>query len=489
MQLEHFSSVKTKNKFYDFNSLLKVANVLVFILSVYFYQVKGPNEYVNTFTLALAGMLAIENIGMLYYEKKRTNPFIIILVFLTTFFYIARVATLIAIPKSFILERALVTSQELNYALIFILFCNASMFLGFYISEVIYLKQKTILTVAEPFPKLRNLSIILMIVVLLIFLGSIGMSNAWSGSITAIFFNQHVILLFSFVFFCYYYSKNPHIFKWFIILLIASLAFLLTYAGSRAGILTIGYLVLIAILVVKQRVLISKKTLLILIILVPTSIFFYIIATFNRSLEEKETNVIKLLDMVDEEFSSANGYLEQKMGLVFERIGFLDYSTALMARKEIYLDIINVEYYTLSIIDNVLTPGFDIFDTPKASHALGYLADGREIPPKEQISLAYQSDQMGIYGEYYVMFLGYTALVAFFFLAAIFQWTYYAFGTSNFLISCLYRALLLNIFYMYINSYGTDWMVFELVSTVFTSFLFMRFYVYSKERKELIQES
>lgn len=492
MRLEYPASAKPIKISYDLNSLLKVANVLIFILSFYLYYIEGANEYVNAYTIALAGLLVIENIGMLHYEKRRNNPFIIILVFLVTFFYIARIATLISIPQSITFQRDSITSKDLNYALTFIFSCNASMLLGFYVSKALNLKRKNLVAVVEPVTKVRNAIMILMILIFSLLLGSQGISGELSAFITAIFFHQQTILLFTFTFITYHYSKISVKVRGLLILLVLAFVLLSTLSGSRSGILTAGYLLLISVLVVKQRVLVGKKILIICLILIPISIYFFIFATFNRSLEMKETSVVNILHMMNEGDILDKEFMERNMGLIYERTGFLDYSSTLIANNKMFAEVINVRYYILSIIDNVLTPGFDIFNTLKASLALGYIVHGQAIPTKQQAALNYQSDQMGIYGEYYVLFFGYPALIVFFFFAFIFQRIYDDFGRINFLLSCLYRSLVLSIFFICINSFGIDWTVFELFGTVCTSFLFAKFYVNRndrKERKELIQVS
>ena len=58
--------------------------------------------------------------------------------------------------------------------------------------------------------------------------------------------------------------------------------------------------------------------------------------------------------------------------LLTERIGFLDFSLDMIANAASYSTIINLKYYLKSIVDNILTPGFDIYDVPSATHALDF---------------------------------------------------------------------------------------------------------------------
>lgn len=483
--MQAISRAKSTKSLYDFNSLLKVANIFLCILSIYLYSIEGDNEYVNQFTVVLAVIIGLENIGMLVYEKRRRNPFVIIIVFLSTIFYLARITTLIAIPLSAIFERDSVTSKNLNYALLFIILCNASMFFGFYIRRVRQVKPENEIQEKYSAKKIRRVILILVIMILMLGLNSMQISGGGLISfIIELFFHQQVVLLFSFVFFFYYYGNISGRGRWQLGLIILAFVFFVTLSGSRNGILGIGTMLLMSMLVVKRKVLVSKWIILSCIILIPISIFLYIAATFNRGLEEKQTNAINVLKMMDEQ-----GFLDKErvqffLGRIFERIGFLDFSTSLIANSEKFSGVVNPIYYSKSIVDNVLTPGFDVFNTPRVSHALGHVAIGQGIPTRDTIAESYQSDQMGIYGEYYILFLGYPALVAFFSLAYIFQWVYDFFRTKNYLLSCLYRVVLLDIFLIYMNSFGTDWIVLEIIGHVCTALFFSRYYNSSNNIKK-----
>ena len=489
MQTLSYADVKPSKSFYDFNSILKVVNVFLCTLTIYVYSIEGANEYVNTFTIVLAIIIALENIGMLFYEKRTSNPFIIILVFITTVFYIARVTTLVSIPSSETFDRDSITYIDLNYALIFIFFSNASIFFGFYISRVLNFKHVKIKRTTYSFGKTRNLLVILLFAILLVIIGSMGISlGGMIDFFVVTFFHSEVIFLFTFAFIAYHYENIPRIVLWIVILLILLFIFFVTIAGSRSGILTAGYLLLISILVVKQRFLVSKTIVLISLMLIPISIFLYIVSTFNRDLELKETNAANLFKLVIEEnifdWEKANFFL----GKIYQRIGFLDYTTSLIKNKEKFTEVINPVYYTKSIIDNVLTPGFDIFNTTKASHTLGPLARGEVIPTRIEAEKIYNSDMMGVYGEYYVMFFGYPALVVIFLLAFGFQRIYDSLGIIS-LPTFMSKVLIVAIFYTWVNSFGSDWIAIELVSTISTAFLLKSFYYTHNKRKYYVYKS
>lgn len=481
------TSAKTSKTLYDLNSLLRVANVLICGLIIYLYNIKDDNDLVNIFTLFLVGLFAIENIGMLSYEKRRRNPFILILVLVMTVFYMFRIATLILIPSSgkVIFQDASLTATDLNYALIFILLSNASMFLGFYIGKKNNVRRKNITCADDPVPKVYNAIIIISLSVLVQFFNVINPETFGRLSIyaQAIFFNLHIILLFTSAFLVYHYNKISLRIRTLFIVMLLAIVLLFTLSGSRAGVLTVIMLLLMGILAVKQRIMISKKIILICLIIIPISMIFFVTATFKRELEIKDTITVEHLYMINEQEVFSYDRMEKHLGLIFYRLGYLDWSTELIADRQKFAKIINGQYYFESIIDNVLTPGFDVFGTPQASHALSYVRRGESIPDKDQIALNYHADQMGIYGEYYVLFYGYPALAVFFCLAFMFQRAFVNLKTTNVLLTCLYRAVLINLYYIHINSFGTDWFGISIVAAVITTSLFARYFVSNRKRK------
>lgn len=479
------STIKRTNS-YDLNSLLRVANVLICGFTIYLYFTTGDTDYVNLLTVFLACLFVIENIGMLLYERRRRNPFIIILVLLMTVFYMFRIATLIISPSSAMtLQVSSITARDLNYALIFILFSNASMFLGFHIGIKKNVIRKSITFEDDQTPKINNAIIIICLLVLINFFGILNpeIFGRLSGFISTLFINQHIILLFTFAMLAYHYDKISQQLRILFIIIFLCMVVLMTLSGSRSGFLTVGMLMLIGILAVKQRMMISKKIILICLIIIPVAMIFFVTATFKRQLDIKDTITVEHLYLANDYGIFGSDIMEKNLSLIYYRLGFLDWSTELIANRQKFARVINGQYYIESITDNVLTPGFDVFGTAKASNALGYVRSGLPIPHKNQISEAYNSEQMGIYGEYYVLFYGYPALVVFFLLAFAFQRAFVTFKTTNVLLACLYRAVLLNLFYIWMNSFGMDWFALDIVSAIITTFLFARYYVSNRKRK------
>jgi len=58
---------------------------------------------------------------------------------------------------------------------------------------------------------------------------------------------------------------------------------------------------------------------------------------------------------------------------IFDRVGFLDFSSEIIANSKHYSNVINMTSYGKSIVDNIFTPGFDVYDQPKISNSLRFV--------------------------------------------------------------------------------------------------------------------
>lgn len=475
------TSANTSKRSYDLNFLLRFANILICALSIFLYCTEDSNDYVDIGTLLLAVLFAVENIGMLLYEKRRRNPFILILVFVMTVFYVSRIPTLIWMPSSAMtFQKLSITAADLNYSLLFILLANLSMFLGFHTGANFAMHRMNLSFQHDSIPQTKNAIIVITIVILINFFDFLNLEylGRLSGFIKVLFCNMYVIILFTFTMLAYHYDRVSRPLRALFALVIICLITLITLGGSRSALLTIAISLLFSVLAVKRKVMISKRVLLVFVTSIPIAYIFFISATIRRHYQSKDLitleHIIIALGQGGFDWNNVKHILSEFL----YRIGFLDFSSDIIARREIFSVILNFGYYIKSVIDNVLTPGFDIFDTPLTSYSLSYIRNGLPIPSKYQVAEAYQSDQLGLYGEYYGLFYGFPALGVLCLVAFMWQMVYVACKTRNALLTCMRRALVLYLFYNFLNSFGMDWFIINnLVPVAITSFLFSRFYI------------
>ena len=161
---------------------------------------------------------------------------------------------------------------------------------------------------------------------------------------------------------------------------------------------------------------------------------------------------------------------------VFDRMGFLDYSTDLIHYAPLYSKVVNVKYYFMSIVDNVFTPGFDVFNVPKVSIALHFIHDNIFLIDKNFAdNQGYFSSELTMYGEMFCLF-GLFSLIIFFLIGYFLQYFILLKLKNNF-DTVLKNGIILFLFYIFINSFGLDWLVLDILS------LFMAYYILKISQK------
>jgi len=460
---------------YDLNFMLVVGNILICAVGLYLFYKIGGNRYVDTSTVILLCIFGMENLLILLYEKKKRDPFILLLLLISLGFYMGRVVTLLYDPWSRSLAMFSFTPDDLNYSLIFIMLSNLSIFLGLSTAgrNILYKKSVTSSYSVNPRRIMGVLLFVFFVSYCLQFAGDI--IGRFAGYIM-LFVNVNLILLFTFIYLAMNFNKVSNTNRIVFLTLIIFFALEVTLSGSRSALLVLACYLLVAILSVKGKIIFSKKMLLISIIIIPVSLFFFILATYIRNVDSRHLDHTKQLTILKEADLIGSKDISHLCRPIFGRIGFLDYSTILIRNQERYSKIINFRYYFESIIDNALTPGFDVFDTPRVSHSMSYISRGESVPTHGDIKAAYQSNMPTVYGEYYVLFHGYPALIIIFVFSYIFKRTYLLIRKKDAFLFYLYRALVLYVFYLWLNSFGIDWILMDLIGIIITVGLFKKFY-------------
>src|SRR5262249_27795051 len=128
-----------------------------------------------------------------------------------------------------------------------------------------------------------------------------------------------------------------------------------------------------------------------------------------------------------------------------------------------------------SIVDNLLTPGFDVYDQPKIANSLQFVYFGLGAPSKMEANEVYQSDQLGIYGEFYALF-GYGCLPLLFLIGLLLKRTYVRLHSTNPFTLAAKRAVTLFIFMKLIDSFGIDWVLIESLPLVAAIYAYSVFF-------------
>ena len=469
----------------SFNFLLKTLNTLFLLVSVYFYYYAGGNDYVNSTTIILCLFLAIELHLFLSYANKNNNLLLTILCFDLILYYSARVFTLLYTEYSVVFLRLNpVTFSDVNYTLFFIIISNFFFFFGIYIAANSKRKRKSKPTVIiDPFSE-KKVIIFLFISILLGFPDFIdfGPLTGLMSFIKFYFLNPFNTVLLAMIYFVSHSERMKYKSKIIFIILFVLQVLGLVFYSSRAAIPTIMLIVLIATLVKNNNKFFLKFShLFMTLILILLSFFLFLFTSFIRPMinEGDITNRDKIT-LLQNYNVLENINPKKALSPIFDRIGFLDYATEIIAHKPNYSNIITPSYYFKSIVDNVFSPGFDLFGTPKVANALSFRYSNKGELSFKNLEASYQSDQLTIYGEFYALFGGWLSIVFFFFTGYFFQ-SQIQFGDNySILISNIYKGLVLFVFIRVIDSFGIDWII-QNVLTLFFSYWLFKKYIIKKE--------
>lgn len=328
----------------DLNSLLKIGNIIICAIGIYLYCKMGSNQYVNGYTLIILCIFVVQNLLILLYEKKRRDPFVLVLMITTLVFYIGRVITLLYDPWSTTFSRSWFAPYDLNYSLVFIILSNTSIFLGLSTAGGKVLYKQNVLTDGYP-ANPRNVIIILLVTIVIAFYMSLAgdIIGRFSGYISRIFINVHLILLLTFLYFAINFRLISRWYQSVTFILIASYVILHTLCGNRSGLLIVANLLLIVFLSVKGEIRFPKKVILITPVLIFCFIILFISATYIRQVDSNRTIISRKQITLLKGFNIfAPTDVEKLYRPISSRIGFLDYSAIIIRNKEKYSKVLNL---------------------------------------------------------------------------------------------------------------------------------------------------
>jgi hypothetical protein len=458
-----------KPQMVDFNSVLRAANVLLLGAILYGATQIWDNPYVNQETIYLGALLCAQTYVALLIERKRRDPFVILLAFSMTIYYSLRILTLSVYPFSVVFQRFGYDAGDSNYALIFILTANVALYGGFY-SVRIGDRLRVDSTGWKAVMPGRVVAVLLAAIVFGYLSVGVFDEDALPRivSVASIFLTPGITVLMVLSYFFVYRQSLSRRFAVSVAILLGIEMAIHTLLGSRSAL--VGFLqnCLYVALALAGCISFRRKYLMLGLAALPLIVLLLVasftISTFNRANKESGGNFDLQQALALSQQSGA--LMSPEMGLdlilppIFSRAGFFDYSAEIIAHREEYQSILNLSSYGKSIVDNVLTPGFDVYDQPKMSNALQFAYFGWGTPSKAQVTEFYQSDQLGIYGEFYALFR-YWCLPLLCGLAYGVKRIFVGLKGANPFMLVAKRAVLLFIFMKLVDSFGVDWVMLE----------------------------
>lgn len=443
-----------------------------------FLTVKEQTQYVSEATIALSFVLGIEIYLFLIYEKNNRDPFITILCIQNILFHLFRIGTLTFFPNSLALSRDDYSYEDINYALVFIIVCNLAIFLA-----VFFLRHKNNAT-KDDYSRIKSFiknkkSKIHLFFGITIFMSFFAIKIGPDGLITltrffnSIFFDLYIVL--SLLIMTYFLSNNffkkgNNIFFWALIIVYVLLH---TFLGSRSAILTVFYCFLFSTLAYMSFIRVSKKVLVILTFISILSIPIFAAITFMRitigDIDRQNISIENVKLIKDYEYDLAE--IEVLLSPVFQRIGFLDFATELISSKDKYSELFSMKFYAMSIVDNIFTPGFDVFDIPKTANAQKFFYEDIGRPSKIKVNEEYHSDCFTLYGEFFVLFGGWFAIIPIFFVVYFLKYLYILYHKRNDFFDVMNRVVILLIFFNLLQSFGLDTIIAYIIGYLGTLWL------------------
>ena len=228
-------------------------------------------------------------------------------------------------------------------------------------------------------------------------------------------FNNEVVVVVMTVFLVIYRGYvNDRLFYYVLFLLLVIL-FIRVSTGGAAPVVIMGIPIMIAVLTVRYNLSFKIGRVITLFVLIAMT---SVIGTYMKFSEHLPGNK-GVFDVTIDDLRLIK--IDQVIGYAGARAGFLDFSTEIIARSDEYKRIINLERYGEAIVDG-LTPGFNIYDTPVSGFSLRavYMDSFPSDVGFSDIVTNYQSDQINISTEAYLLFgvlggLVYMYLIAYFF--------------------------------------------------------------------------
>jgi hypothetical protein len=161
---------------------------------------------------------------------------------------------------------------------------------------------------------------------------------------------------------------------------------------------------------------------------------------------------------------------------IYERIGYFDFTCEMVTNKRNLSQVINPLNEIRSIIDNALTPGFDLFDQARMSHLVSkYYVYKRNIPKTKFMQLNYQSDELTLFGESYLLLPLPINIFFVFLVGLVFRILWIQRGNMSVLKRLIRRAIAIYLFEELLSSYGIDWFILDTICMYITYKIFMNY--------------
>ena len=461
---------------FSVKSLLICLCVLFTLGLLISFEVHGSNYYVNELTIILT---AISSIVLVYIIKdgyKNDNPLLIVLSVWSLMYIYVRVLTLHYTEYSLVFQGYGLNVTDVNKTLTIITLGVLGLWIGLHFKKI-----RSISSLQLDFSKKEAK---LMLCFYWISMGAylfsamnIPVISGISSIVSPMILNIHIV---SNCFLVYFMLFKDNMDKRDSYIFIASIVFFLLVRlleGSRAALLEIVKSLCYISLVLKYDS-IKSRYIVLSIIMIPVALFFFAATTYMRQLNATNLSVREKVEIFSEVYHRDVSLFEKEtLAPVFDRLGFLDYCAMPCSRRDVFKEFVNIRTEFESIVDNALTPGFDVFDAPKISNIQEYYLDnGKVIKKSEQAKYDYSSSEFTIFGEYYVLGGPFFYFPIIILIGYFFKRLWLKFDRQITIKSLYNKVILLYIFEALLTSFGTDWICYRVVCAIITLYIYNKYF-------------
>lgn len=455
-------------------NLLKILFLAAMGGVVAVYHNVGASSYVNSTTVILSLVLCVVSLFVISDSKKKDNPLLFVLAWWCLFFYVIRIITLNYTDYSVCLKRCGAGVDDVNNGLVLTILCVITLWLVF--RSIKTTRNKAEIDVRYKPGYVRRALIIYWVTFFINVVAEYGLPMSGLASIIRNFilniFDLLYLLLAYTILIWDRIEKKEKLYMG--LSMLAFIAFV-TLSGSRSGFYSIFKMLLFVFLALGYKK-IKRIYIWGVVALVPVMLAFFIYSTYMRQMGMMESSLQDKVGLIEGAIDKTAD-LETRVVVspVFDRIGFIDYTTEMMVSKERFKSFVNVGFEFKSIVDNALSPGFDLFDAPKISNMIDNsynLSSSKVISKTANSSEDYHSDELTAFGESYVLF-GFIGGILFMFIAGIlFRNVWNKADKKKNEQGLFQKAICLYLFEVFLSSYGYDWLVLNLICFLLTMIIF-----------------
>lgn len=461
-------------------SIIDLLSVICFLLTfsiplIYTYGEKS--SFFDDTGIVLSLCLCIIVLWILYLAKKNNNQYLVILGWWIEFFVLLRIFTLLYTDYSYIFSMRLnANAADINNALIITIISSVTLALGVcFNSKAKLLGSFTVQYDKRCFDR-ATIIYLLSLAVHIFSTREIPFLSGLSTIIATYFLGLFNVLVFFAIGALLIWRELDTRRKIIVSIVFLSYILLHTLEGNKSGFyLVLKVLLCLSLVLGYEKI--KTKFVVIIIAILPLMVTFFTYGSIIRKSGASSLSSSEKVALV-ESLQSENVEIKSVMTPVFERIGFFDFTCEMVTKKDYYSQMINLRTELMSIIDNALSPGFDIFGVPKVANMIQVSYDSSIMTAMSKSAskdMDYQSDELTLFGESYLLFIVPFNFVFIFLIGKFFKYCWISFNKRKRETNLYKQSLCLLLFEGLLSSFGIDWFILTLVCNIITYLIFVKF--------------